>query len=333
VSDTPICLKPYRYPQVQKAEIERQVQALLETGFIRESASSYAAPLVLVMKKDGSWRCCTDFRKLNAFTVKNKFPMPLIEDLLDELQGACYFTKLDLKCGYNQVRMEEQDIHKTAFQTHNGHYEWVVLPFGLCNAPATFQSLMNDIFRQHLRRFILVFFDDILFYTKTCQEHMECLQTTLEILRNNCMVVNFKKCSFGKQQVEYLGHIISAAGVAPDKDKVAAVESWPRPKTVKEFSGYYRRFIFNYGKIAAPLTSLLKKEAVFHWTDSAEIAFVQFKQALVTAPVLALPNFKETFTIETNASGGGIGAVLLQKGHPIAFISKAMGPKYQLLSA
>ena len=156
----------------QKEEIERQVKSLLSTGFIRESVSCYASPLVLVKKKDGSWRCCTDFQKLSALTVKNKFLMPLIEDLLDELHDACYFSKLDLQSGYNQVRMVEEDIHKTAFRTHNGHYEWVVLPFGLTNVPATFQNLMNDIFKDYLRKFILVFFYDILVYTKTWLEHI-----------------------------------------------------------------------------------------------------------------------------------------------------------------
>jgi len=205
INDTPVCSKEYRYPHVQKEEIEKQVYNLFATRFIRENTSSYASSLVLVKKKDASWRCCTDIRKLNAFTIKNKFPMPLIEELLDELNGTCYFSKLDLRSGYNQVRMADKDIHKTTFRTHSGHYEWVVLPFGLCNALTTFQSLMNDIFRSYLRKFILVFFDDILVYNKTWNDHMECLTITLQILKENGLVVNYKKMQFWKKENSIFG--------------------------------------------------------------------------------------------------------------------------------
>ena len=160
--------------------------------------------------------------------------MPLIEELLDELNGVCYFSKLDLRSGYNQVRMADEDIHKTTFRTHSGHYEWVVLPFRLCNALATFQSLMNDIFRSYLRKFILVFFDDILVYNKTWNDHVECLTITLQILEENGLVVNYKKCSFGKKKIAYLGHVISIQGVQPDKDKISAIQQWPTPTTAKE---------------------------------------------------------------------------------------------------
>ena len=201
VSDKPLCLIPYRYPYTQKEEMERQVKALLNTEFIRESGSCYASPLVLVKKKDGSWRCYTDVRKLNALIVKNRFHMPLIEDLLDELNGASYFSKLDLQNGYNQVRMEKEDIHKTAFRTHSGHYEWVMLPFGLNNAPATFQNLMNDIFREHLRKFILVFFDDILVYSKTWSEHIHCLHTTLKTLQEHNLAHNYKNAALERPKL------------------------------------------------------------------------------------------------------------------------------------
>ena len=204
--------------------------------------------------------------------------------------------------------MWEPDIPKTAFRTHSGHYDWVVLPFGLTNAPATFQNLMNDVFRPHLRNFILVFFDDILIYSKTWREHMEHLSLALKLLRDNTLVLNRKKCSFAKRQVEYLGHVISKLGVAPDADKIEAVQKWPRPTTIKQLrgflglSGYYKRFIMNYGKLAQPLTSLLKKEATFQWNEAVEEAFTALKMVLTRALVLALPNFAEQFVIEIDAS-------------------------------
>lgn len=193
----------------------------------------------------------------------------MIEDLLDELEGATYFSKLDLRSGYIQIRMWEPDIPKIAFRTHSGHCEWVVLPFGLTNAPTTFQNLMNDVFRPYLRNFILVFFDDILIYSKTWSEHMEHLSLALTLLRDNTLVMNREKCIFAKRQVEYLGHVISKLGVALDADKIEAVQKWPRQTTTKQLrgflglSGYYRRFIMNYGQLAQPLTTLFKKEATF----------------------------------------------------------------------
>jgi hypothetical protein len=201
-------------------------------------------------------------QRLNAMTIKNKFPIQLIEDLLDELQGAAFFTKLDLRSGYNHIRMVEEDIHKTTFRTHSGHYEWVVLPFGLTNAPTTFQNLMNYIFRPYLRRFILVFFDAILVYTSTWDDDLESLQITFQLLEANSPVLNKKKCSFASRSVEYFGHWISVEGVALDPTKVTTIKDWPPPTLARQLrgffglSGYYRHFIKNYGKIAAILTCL-----------------------------------------------------------------------------
>ena len=208
-------------------------------------------------KKDGSWRFCTDYRALNEATVKDRFPIPTIDDMLDELHGAKIFTKLDLRAGYHQIRMREEDIHKTAFRTHHGHFEYLVMPFGLCNAPSTFQATMNDIFKVHLRKFILVFFDDILIYSRSLEEHMAHLEQTLVILRSHHFFIKPSKCEFVKEELEYLRHIILGEVVKVDQRKIKAILSWPTHGLAKE-----------YGAIAKPLMDLLRKDA-FEWNDVA----------------------------------------------------------------
>ncbi|GKB35094.1 retrotransposon-related protein [Tanacetum coccineum] len=264
---TPISQRPYRYPVVQKDIIEKTTRELLKAGVIRNSQSSFAAPVVLVKKKDGQWRMCMDYRRLNDLIVKDKFPIPLIEELLDELGGATWFSKLDLRSGYHQVRMDPNDIHKTAFRTHEGHYEFLVIPFGLTNAPATFQALMNHVFRPPLRKGVLVFFDDILVYSRDVEQHKQHLRRILSIIKEHQLFAKESKCVFGGRAVEYLGHIISGDGVRTDPSK---------------------RFIRSFGIIAKLLTDLLKKDA-FKWGDEAQRAFEELKSALTSALVLALP--------------------------------------------
>lgn len=334
----PVNIKPYRYAPTQKDEIERQITEMLSNGVIRPSQSPFASPVILVKKKDGTWRFCVDYRQLNNITVKNKYPMPVVYELLDELHGAAWFTKLDMRSGYHQIRLKVEDEHKTAFKTHHGHWEFRVMPFGLTNAPATFQALMNTIFQPLLRKGVLVFVDDILIYSSSLEEHIQLLQQVFSILELHQLYLKRSKCSFAQQSLEYLGHIISAKGVATDPMKTNAIAQWPTPQDAKQLrsflglSGYYRKFIRNYGVLSRPLTDLLKKHTVFHWTPDLQTSFDTLKLALASAPVLALPDFTKSFTIETDASATGIGAVLSQQGHPIAYISKALGSKSQAMS-
>jgi hypothetical protein len=308
------------------------VQELLQAGVICPSTSPYSSPVVMVLKKEGTWHMCPKFCALNKLTIKDKFPIPVIDDLLDELSGAQYFTKLDLHFGYHQIRMQEADIPKTTFRTHEGHYEFLVMPFGLCNAPSTFQSLMNHVFCPFLHHFVLVFFDDILIYSKTWQSHLSHVDQILHLLSQHQIFLKQSKCAFGTSEVEYLGHIVGKASVRVDPKKIEAMQDWPHPKTLKilrgflGLTGYYRKFVKNYGKIVTPLTALLKNN-YFTWTPTTAQDFQTLKMAMCTTPVLALPDFTKTFVLECDASGKELASILMQEGQPLAFTNKQLSER------
>ncbi len=296
--------------------MKRQIDVLLEQGWIRPSSSPYGAPILFIPKKDGKWRMCIDYRALNKITVKNRYPLPKVEELMDRLHGARYFSKIDLSSGYHQIRVRESDVHKTVFVSRYGSYEYLVMPFGLCNAPATFQWVMNTILRDGLDQFVLVFLDDILIFSRTLEEHMDHIRVVLDRLRVREFFGRLPKCDFFRTEVEYLGFDVGADGIKPSLSKVEAILNWPTPECVTDvrsflgLTSFYRKFIRWFSELAAPLTDLTKKERKWKWSDPEEQAFNRLKTAMFIVPVLKLPDFDREFTIMTDASEVSVGGIL-----------------------
>ena len=303
----------YKISQLEKEELKKQIDELLELG-VRPSVSPWGSPVLFIPKKDGGLRMCIDYRALNKNTIKNQVPLPRIDEVWDQIGGARYFSTLDLCSGYHQIRVRERDIGKTAFRTRYGLFEFLVTPFGLTGAPKCFQTLMNILFRPYLDKFVLVYLDDILIYSKTKEEHLTHLRIVFELLRKNKLYGKISKCSFMQTNIEYLGHVITDKGISVDPNKISAVKNWDIPKSVVEvqsFLGlcnYYRRFVKDFATIATPLKDLIKKTNPFKWGQSEQTAFDSLKQKLCSAPVLrcADPNLK--YTVTSDASQTGIGA-------------------------
>ena len=322
----------YRLSPLEIEEAKRQITEYIHKGWIEPSSSPYGSPILFVKKKDGGLRMVIDYRALNKLTIKNRYPLPKIDDLFDQLAGSHVFSSLGLAQGYHQIQILEEDVPKTAFRVPFGHYQFKVLSFGLTNAPATFQGVMNRIFQQHLGKFVLVYLDDILVFSKTQEEHLEHLRKVFEILRENKLFAKLTKCRFAKSELEYLGHAVGKDGIKVDPRKIETVTTWARPNDVSQLrsflglSNYFRRFFQGYSTLVAPLTHLTRKDVKYIWTEQCQESFEGVKYALTHVHVLSLLIFGERFEVICDASLLGIGVVLLQKDRPIAFESRKLTP-------
>ena len=322
---SPIRMRPYRVPEAQKERIEKCIDDMLDQEVIRPSASPWASPVVLVKKPDGSDRFCADFRRVNAITKKDSYPLPRIAESLDALAGTQYFSSMDLMSGYWQIEMDPESREKTAFITHAGLFEFNVMPFGLCNAPSCFQRLMECVLRGLNWRIALIYLDDVLVYSRTFDEHLQHLRLVFHRFREAGLKLKPKKCFFGQKNVKFLGHVISPEGVQPDPAKIKAIKEYPVPRKVKDvraflgLANYYRKFVKDFAKIAGPLHELTKKGLKFQWTNECQAAFDLLKTALTQAPILAYPDFTLPFDLYVDASDDALGMVLgqIQNGREV----------------
>lgn len=332
----------YRMSEKELEELRIQLDELIHQGFIRPSQSPWGAPVLFAAKKDGSMRLCIDYRALNKLTVKNSYPIPRIDDIFDQLKGSKIFSKIDLRWGYHQIRLSEDSIPLTAFRTRYGHFEFLVLPFGLTNAPASFMSLMNNVLKEYLDKFVLVYLDDILIYSKNMDEHIRHIRLIFDQLRSHKLYGKLSKCEFLRSRVEYLGHMVSAEGVSVEEQKVKAITNWETPKSktdVQAFLGlvnYYRRFIKNCSGISKPLTVLCGKNP-FQWGREQNLAFQNLKSAITNTPVLRHFDPNLPIRVTTDASQYALGAVLEQvensTARPVAFHSRTLNPAEQNYAA
>ena len=330
----PIYKKPYRVSHAEREIIQKQVEEMLENGIIRHSSSEWSSPVILVKKHDQSYRFICDYRGLNSVTIKNVYPMGLMEDVLGYLTGANYFITLDLNSGYWQCKVAEKDKHKTAFTCPQGLFEFNRLPFGLCNAPRTFSLLMDKLFSDMKFKDVLCYLDDLCIFAKTFEELLSKLERVLQRLRDANLTLKPSKCKFGYEELPLLGHVINRNGVMPDPKKVKAIQDYPQPTNVKDVQSYiglanfYRRFVPNFNKVIRPLLNLIHKNVPFHWGDLESQAFEESKQKLISAPVLAHYNPEANLLLRVDASGIGVGGVLLQEQdnnyHPIGYVSRGL---------
>ena len=335
---TPIKQKCYRLSKIQAQALKKEIIKLIRNKLIEPSCSPWSSPVILVLKKNNKWRMCIDFRKLNNVTIKDAYSLPLIDDILFSIgKNVKIFTTLDLFSGFHQIPMNLEDIPKTSFTTMYGNYQFKVMPFGLCNAPGTFQREMNRIFLPLIGKCMFIYIDDLIIFSTSLEDHISDLNKVFQIIKENGLKINLEKCKFFKESVELLGHAVSINGVSPIPSKTKVIFEWLPPSNINQLQsflgavGYYRKFIFNFASIAKPLFKLLKKGVKFSWGEKEKESFEELKNRLITAPILSMPDFDKQFIIRTDASFDGIGGVLLQKDDvgnekPIHFISRSLKP-------
>jgi hypothetical protein len=303
----------------------------MDKGLIRESLSMCVVPIVLSPKKDGEWRMFTDLRDINKITMRYIFPLPRMDDLMDCLSGAIFFSDIDLKSGYYQIRMRDGDEWKTTFKMNEGLYEWIVMLFGLTNAPSTFMRLMNEVLKYFIGKFVIVYVDDIPVFSKTEEEHLKHLTLVIRKLQREKLLINMKKSSFMKKEIIYLGFLISSNELKMDLEKVKVIKEWPSPRNIFEvksfhgLDGFHRKFIQNFSGISTPMMDTVKKiHKYFHWTEEAEKSFKLLKRKITEHPLLVLPDFGKTFQVRCDASGFAVGDVLRQDIILIAYCIEKM---------